>query len=69
MTLHRSEQPVARKNGSGISCFVADKVICKLQPSKFISPGMAGGLDGLATSLTSLPKHFLNVALRMFFLF
>ena len=49
--LHVSEQPVARQHGSGISCFVAGKVICKGQPIQFISPGMAVSLDGLAMSL------------------
>ena len=49
--LHGSEQPVARQHRSGLSCFVADNVICKWQPSQFISTGMAGSLDGLATSL------------------
>ena len=29
---HGSKQPVARQHGSDISCFVADKVIYKLQP-------------------------------------
>ena len=36
--LHGSEQPVARQHGSGIICFVADKVICKRQAIQFISP-------------------------------
>ena len=49
--LHGSEQPVARQHGSGISYFVADKVICKRQPIQFISPGTAVSLEGLVTSL------------------
>ena len=44
------QRPVAQ-HGSGISFFVADKVICKQHPIQFTSPGTAGSLDGLATSL------------------